>query len=273
MDEGRRKIEHALSGHDLNTVCLEAKCPNRAKCFSEGVATVMILGKSCTRRCAFCAVKHGDIQPADPDEPVRVAEFVAELDFEFIVVTSVTRDDLPDGGAGVFADLVKEIRTSSPHCGIELLVPDFKGNEQSLDRVLDAEPDVFGHNIETPARFYPAARPEADYQRSLRLLALAASAGGPAKVKTGIILGLGEDRNDISRTLYDIKNTGCSMVTIGQYLRPGPLQLPVKKYYPPEEFEALRDDAISLGFDSVESAPFVRSSYMAHSQWKRFFSV
>lgn len=268
----RRRTEHALAGRGLNTVCIEAKCPNRAECFSEGVATVMILGRTCTRRCAFCAVEHGEILPPDQDEPGRVAGLVADLNFEFIVVTSVTRDDLSDGGAGLFAGVVKRIRSASPQCGIELLIPDFKGCRNSLDKVLEAEPEVLGHNIETPARLYASVRPEADYGRSLRVLTAAADAGNSVKVKTGLIIGLGEDQEGIRRTMDDIRETGCSMITIGQYLRPGPRQTPVEKYYTPEEFTALKEEAIQAGFHSVESGPFVRSSYMAHSQWKRLLS-
>jgi lipoic acid synthetase len=264
----RKKTEKAIEDFRLETVCREARCPNRSKCFSAGVATVMILGRNCTRNCAFCAVEHGKMNPPDPDEPHRVAGFADFMGLNFIVVTSVTRDDLPDGGASQFADVVREVKRKLPGCGVELLVPDFGGRIESVDTVLEAEPDVFGHNIETVPGLYERVRPGADYKRSLNILKYA-SMTGEIPVKSGIMTGLGETRREISDTLEDLRAAGCSMLTIGQYLRPGPGKLPVERYYTPEEFDDLKEIALDLGFRSVESAPLVRSSYMAHEQWMR----
>jgi lipoic acid synthetase len=258
-----RKVRRALTDHGLNTVCDEARCPNRAECFGRGTATFMILGAACTRECAFCAVGHGDPDPPDPEEPARVATAARALGLRYVVVTSVTRDDLDDGGAAHFVEAVESLRREIPGAGIELLVPDFLGDARALDRVLEARPDVLGHNVETVRRLYPAVRSGAGYERSLRVLRRAADSGLVGHVKSALMLGLGETRDEIEETLGDLAGAGVGIVCMGQYLRPSPDHAPVERFVPPGEFDDLRRRALAAGFGRVVAGPFVRSSYRA----------
>ncbi len=260
-----RNVRRVLAAHRLNTVCESAMCPNRADCFARGTATFMILGDRCTRNCGFCAVDHGAPTGLDADEPRRVASAALDLGLEFVVVTSVTRDDLPDGGAGQFVDTVRALREAIPGAGVEVLVPDFGGSEDAIDAVLESSPDVFGHNVETVERLYPSVRAGADYRMSLRVLERAARSGRVANVKSAIMLGLGEGRDEIEATLGDIRGAGANIAYVGQYLRPSPSHATVVRYVRPTEFEELARYGRSLGFDWVSSGPFVRSSYHAES--------
>jgi lipoic acid synthetase len=221
----------------------------------------MILGNLCTRRCRFCNVPKGVPEGLDRDEPNRVADAVAALKLKYAVVTSVTRDDLVDGGAEIFAETIRAIRAKSPECRVEILIPDFQGSEESLRTVLDAKPDILNHNLETVQSLYSRVRPQADYRRSLLLLSRAGADG--AVTKTGLMLGLGEAREEILEVMGDLREVGCSILTLGQYLRPGKTHLPVEKYYHPDEFAELRDQALSLGFRHIVAGPLVRSSYHA----------
>ena len=257
--EGLAATRARLQSLGLNTVCVSAACPNLCHCWGRGHATVLILGPECTRHCRFCNVSKGAPAVPDADEPRRVAQAVAQSGLGEVVVTSVTRDDLPDGGARHWAETVRAIRAAAPRVRIEVLVPDFGGDAAAVDTVLAARPDVFGHNLETVPRLYPAVRPEADYARSLRVLRHAAAAG--ATVKTSLMLGLGETDDEIYRALSDARAAGARIVYMGQYLRPSPSHLPVAGYLEPEHFAALGRAARDLGFEEVVSAPFVRSSY------------
>ncbi len=254
-------VRNMVRDNNLNTVCVSAACPNRTECWNAGTATFMILGNVCTRGCRFCGVPRGIPQGPDLDEPNRVARAVAYLRLNYAVITSVTRDDLIDGGASVFAETIRAIRKESPGCSIEVLVPDFKGSEHALATVLDSAPDVLNHNIETVPALYPMVRPQADYRRSLELLARAKQLGSVAK--SGLMLGLGETLDEVRSVMHDLHDAGCSLLTLGQYLRPGKNHLPVLKYYRPDEFVALRDEAMRMGFNHVASGPLVRSSYRA----------
>jgi lipoic acid synthetase len=254
-------VRNLIRDNNLHTVCSSAACPNQTECWSAGTATFMILGNICTRSCRFCGVPKGSPQEPDLDEPGRVAHAVSSLHLKYVVITSVTRDDLADGGASLFAATIRAVRMRSPGCRIEVLIPDFRGSESSLGTVLDASPDVLDHNIETIPALYPTVRPRADYQRSLALLAYAHASG--ALTKTGMMLGLGEGMDEIRTVLQDVRNAGCSILTLGQYLQPGKHHLPVEKYYHPDEFAALRDVARAMGFQHVSAGPLVRSSYHA----------
>ncbi|MBD3348198.1 MAG: lipoyl synthase [Candidatus Eisenbacteria bacterium] len=261
--EKTRGVRRALKSHGLNTVCDEARCPNRCECFAAGTATFMILGDTCTRDCRFCAVQNGAPERVDDGEPERVAAAAAELGLDYIVVTSVTRDDLRDGGASHFAKTVRAIRKGTPGARVELLVPDFRGEDEALRAVLESSPEVLGHNIETVGRLYGEIRQGADYDRSLRLLERAAALGTGAVVKSAMMLGLGEERGEVERTLRDLRAAGARIVCIGQYLRPTPEHVPVARFLPPSEFAKIREFALGLGFDHVSAGPFVRSSYNA----------
>ena len=252
----------------LVTVCEEARCPNIHECWArERTATFMLLGDVCTRHCGFCAVGKGKPGAIDPGEPARVAEAVAELGLAHAVVTSVNRDDLPDGGAAHFAATIHAIRRRNPGCAVEVLIPDFCGDTAAIDAVLDAGPDVLNHNIETVPRLYRRVRPDAVYARSLALLARADRRrrrdGSALRTKSGIMAGLGESAGEIVATLADLRAHGCDIATIGQYLQPYEKRLPVEKYYTPAEFDALRAEGLRLGFAHVEAGPLVRSSYHA----------
>lgn len=255
------RMEKRLERLQLATVCQSAHCPNQGECFDRGTATFMILGTRCTRRCRFCAVDKGAPQAPDDVEPKRVAMAVQQLGLTHAVVTSVTRDDLPDGGAGHFAGTIQQIRKQCPGVSVEVLVPDFNGAIPALDTVCAARPDVFNHNIETVPRLYAKVRPVADYRRSLSVLSYAASLG--LQVKTGLMLGLGETKTEVVKTLSDLKRTGCTAITVGQYLAPSCKHLPVARYVPPEEFDMWAATARGMGFKSVASGPLVRSSYRA----------
>ena len=263
---GYRRLKRLVREQNLHTVCEEAGCPNIGECWQHGTATFMILGSVCTRACAYCNVEHGRPGPVDPAEPARVAEAVRTLDLDHAVITSVDRDDLDDGGAGVFADTVAAVRARSPACRIETLVPDFGGSTAALDTVLAAGPDILNHNLETVRGQYRRARPGGSYDRALRLLAHAGRRRSAAATKSGLMVGLGETRDELLAALADLREAGCDIVTIGQYLRPSLAHLPVARYYDPAEFAALGRAAAALGFGHVESGPLVRSSYHAHEQ-------
>lgn len=252
-----------LSELQLNTVCQQALCPNISECFGCGQATFLILGRDCTRQCSFCNVEKGSQPvPPDSDEPRRVAEAVVRLRLTHVVITSPTRDDLPDGGAGQFAATVAAIRLQSPTTRIELLVSDFKGDQQALQTVLQAGPDILAHNLETVPRLYEV-RKGADYTRSLTVLQTAVRQAPEIPVKSGIMLGLGETEQEVMAVMQDLRQVGCSYLSLGQYLAPSRRHQPVAAYIPPERFEALREQALALGFRHVESGPYVRSSYHA----------
>ncbi len=257
-------VRRLLDKSCLHTVCQEAKCPNQWECFSRETATFLIMGPRCTRNCRFCAIDHGPMSTPDPQEPERVAEAVKTLKLEYVVITSVTRDDLADGGAGSFAATIQSIRKSSPGIRIEVLIPDFMGNEKALNRVVDAGPDVLNHNLETVKRLYPTVRPEAVYERSLALMKHTRESAHPdLPIKSGLMLGLGETHQEILEALQDLLRHGCSLLTLGQYLQPSRSHLKVERYLPPEEFASLRKAALEMGFEEVASGPFVRSSYHA----------
>ena len=256
-----RQTEEIVETHGLNTVCHSAACPNIADCWGRGTATLMLLGNVCTRRCGFCAVLSGVPRAFDPHEPERVASAVAAMKLKFAVLTSVARDDLPDGGAWVFAESIRAIRRRCPGVGVEVLIPDFQGKHDQIDMVLDAKPDVLNHNIETVKRLQNAVRPSATYERTLHVLRRAANAGLVAK--SGLMLGLGETMSEVKEAIGDLRKHGVARLTLGQYLRPDEQHLPVERYVPPAEFEELGAYARSLGFAHVESGPLVRSSYHA----------
>ncbi len=252
----------------LNTVCGGAHCPNQGECYAAGTATFMILGDVCTRHCRFCAVPGTDRpEPPDADEPDKVAQAARRMGLRYVVVTSVTRDDLPDGGADHFARTIRAIRRELPDARVEVLTPDFQGDEASLRTVLDARPDVFNHNVETVPRLYDTVRPQADYRQSLAVLRRAGqlAESGPARVftKSGLMVGLGETDEEVRAVLADLRQAGCDIVTIGQYLAPSRDHLPVARFVEPAQFDAYRRQAMEMGFRAVAAGPFVRSSYHA----------
>ena len=254
-------VRSTIRNNKLHTVCQSAACPNQAECWSSGTATFMILGNICTRRCHFCKIQKGTPEKLDLDEPNRVAHAVATLQLNYAVITSVTRDDLDDGGASLFAATIRAIRRESPACRVEVLIPDLQGSDSSLRTVLYASPDVLNHNIETVPALYATVRPQADYTRSLALLASAHREG--TLTKSGLMLGLGEGIDEVRMVMHDLRKAGCSILTLGQYLQPGRNHLPVKKYYRPDEFTSLRDEALAMGFLHVAAGPHIRSSYHA----------
>ena len=249
----------------LHTVCQEARCPNIGECWGHRTATFMLLGDTCTRNCGFCAVTHGRPRAVDPGEPVRVASAIARLGLRHVVVTSVNRDDLPDGGAAHFAATARAIERLVPVCRVEVLVPDFQGNLASVAEVVASPIDVFNHNLETVPRLYRRVRAGARYERSLAVLEAARRRGERLLTKTGLMLGLGETQDELVSVFADLRRIGCDILTLGQYLRPSAEHLPVERYVPPEEFAALRAEALVLGFRHVEAGPLVRSSYHAWS--------
>jgi lipoic acid synthetase len=261
--EAFNQVRALIEAGRLHTVCQEARCPNIWECYSHRTATFLIMGERCTRNCRFCSVAAGPPGPLDPQEPARVAEAVEGMGLTYVVVTSVTRDDLSDGGAGHFAATLHEIRRRVPGAQIEVLIPDFQGDPAALETVLRARPDVLNHNIETVPRLYPRVRPQADYRRSLELLRRAGEIAPGIPTKSGLMLGLGERPEEIRRTLQDLRAAGCRILTLGQYLQPSPEHLPVEAYIPPGDFENWRKAALDIGFSEVASAPFVRSSYRA----------
>lgn len=254
-------VRRAVSGGGLHTVCESARCPNLGECWDRGTATFMILGDVCTRNCRFCAVGAGRPSAPDAGEPDRVAAAVVAMGLRYVVITSVTRDDLPDGGAGLWAATVAAVRRASPATRIELLVPDFLGDLARVDTVLAAKPDIFGHNLETVPGLYAEVRPQAVYDRSLEVLRHAAAAG--FSVKSSLMLGLGEDGDELLRVFADLRAAGVGILALGQYLQPTPAHLPVREYVTPRRFAELRDRALGMGFDHVFSGPLVRSSYHA----------
>lgn len=261
-----REVNSLLDNLGLHTVCEEAQCPNKGECFHSGTATFLILGDVCTRRCRFCAVPKGAPQPLDWDEPERVARAVETLGLQYAVITSVTRDDVPDGGAAIFAETIRAIRRRMPACKVEVLIPDFQGDDAALQTVIDAGPDVLNHNLETVPRLYPVARPGADYDRSLRLLRRAKEMSPGLLTKTGLMLGLGETPDEVRAVMADLVGIGCDLLTLGQYLQPSRAHLPVERYVPPEEFTALAREGMTMGLKHVEAGPLVRSSYHAREQ-------
>lgn len=259
------RVDEVLGELRLNTVCASAKCPNRGECFSEGTATFLIMGDACTRACRFCAVETRPPRPLDPDEPARVAEAVVRMGLRHVVITTVTRDDLDDGGAAHFAAVVGAVRAAAPDTAVEVLTSDFAGDLRAVETVLAATPDVFNHNLETVPRLYAEVRPGADYARSLAVLAHAGRHSSAIPTKSGLMLGLGESPDEVVDVMSDLREAGVAMLTLGQYLRPGPAHLPVVEYVAPEVFASLARDAYRLGFSSVASAPYVRSSYHAEA--------
>lgn len=268
ISKQQTNVFELLSGLHLNTVCQSAVCPNIAECFAKGTATFMILGNICTRNCRFCAITSGEPLPLDEDEPKRIAEAVKELKLKHVVITSVTRDDLPDGGAEHFAKTIDEIRKEIPDATIEVLTPDFKGDEFALNKVVSSKPNIFNHNVETVPRLYSEVRPKADYQRSLFVLRKVKEFDPGLCTKSGIMIGLGEKREEISAVMRDLFNVGCSILTVGQYLSPSSAHLKVKEYIHPRIFKDIELEAKEIGFKYVASAPFVRSSYNAALAYK-----
>ncbi len=264
---GYDRIQGLMRGLDLHTVCEEAHCPNLGECWARGTATFMILGDVCTRACGFCAVKTG-LPGSAPDtgEPQRVADAVARMDLRHAVITSVNRDDQGDGGASIFAATIREIRERVPECAVEVLIPDFKGDAEALQIVVDARPEVLNHNVETVPRLYRQARSGANFERSLELLRRSKDAG--MLTKSGIMVGLGEEWEEVEETIRSIRSAGTDILTIGQYLSPSAQHLPIVRYYTPEEFDRLREFALGLGYEHVESGPLVRSSYHAEEHVK-----
>ena len=256
-------VKTLLRGAKLHTICEEAKCPNIAECFGRGTAVFLILGNVCTRNCRYCNVGHGRPLPPDEDEPVHVAQSVKQLGLHYVVITSVTRDDLPDGGAAMFSATIQEIRALVPECKIEVLIPDFQGVEQPLQTVLAAEPHVVNHNIEVVASLFPTIRPQGEYQRSLTLLKSIKEKSSEVRSKSGFMVGLGETDDEIQQTMEDLYDARVDFLTIGQYLQPSKRHAPIERYYTPEEFSRFKDLGESIGFDHVESGPLVRSSYHA----------
>jgi lipoyl synthase len=266
-------LKRLMRGQTLNTVCEEARCPNIGECWEQRTATIMILGDVCTRACGFCAITTGRPTWNDEDEPRRVAEAVAHMNLEHVVVTSVARDDLPDGGAHIFAETIRALRSESPRMGVEVLIPDFNGGDEPLRTVMEAGPDILNHNLETVERLQKPVRKRARYQRSLDVLARAkeyaaqiSGRAGTVHTKSSLMVGLGETREELRTAFVDLRYVDCDILTIGQYLRPSEQHLPVERYYHPTEFIEMKAEALDLGFKHVESGPLVRSSYHARDQ-------
>jgi len=266
--EQYKRVARVLGDLQLATVCASASCPNQGECYSAGTATFMIMGAVCTRNCRFCGVRHGDTSPLSSDEPQRLAEAVKKLQLRHVVITSVTRDDLADGGAQHFAAVIKAVRAETPAVTIEVLTPDFSGTREHVNTVCQARPNVFNHNIETTRRLTPQIRSGADYDRSLAVLNQAAQHENHPTVKSGFMLGLGETDDEITQALRDLRQNGVEMLTIGQYLRPGKENLEVCKYYRPEEFKQIEKQAKQMGFAHAAAGPSVRSSYHAEASLK-----
>lgn len=262
-------VEAGLQRADLHTVCREARCPNRCECFGRGTATFLVMGDTCTRECGFCSVKHGAPQALRDDEPDRIVDAVRGMKLDYVVITSVTRDDLPDGGALHFARVVRALKAAVAGIGVEVLTPDFGGSLEAQDIVLSSGPDVYNHNVETVPRLYPRIRPAAHYERSLALLGHAAGRGGALKVKSGLMVGLGETQSEVLQTMRDLRHAGCTMVTIGQYLRPGSESVPVAEFIEPAQFDSYAAAGRAMGFEEVAAGPLVRSSYRAGELYRR----
>ena len=262
-------MEGNLENNRLHTICQEACCPNQGECFSKGVATFLIMGNVCTRNCRFCAVESGTPSALDVNEPMRLADEVKRLGLRFVVVTSVTRDDLPDGGAGHFARVIEVMRRECPGVGIEVLIPDFQGSRPALKAVVDAAPEVLNHNVETVPRLYASVRPQAAYSRSIEVLREAKALDPSLTTKSGLMVGLGETREEVLKVMVDLRSASCDVITIGQYLSPSACHHPVVEYVRPEIFEKYHRDAMRLGFRDAASGPFVRSSYMAEKYYRK----
>jgi lipoyl synthase len=260
------RLRRMMRDLELHTVCEEARCPNMGECWEQGTATFMLLGDVCTRACGFCAVTTGRPFALDEQEPGRVADAVARLGLCHAVLTSVTRDDLPDGGAAIFAAAIEQIHARVPDCSVEVLIPDLLGNWDALAVIMRARPEILNHNTETVPRLYRRVRPKAQYERSLELLERAKVLAPDRPTKSGLMLGLGETRDELLEVFADLRAVGCDILTLGQYLQPTPRHLPIERYVSPDEFAALREDALALGFPHVESGPLVRSSYHAREQ-------
>ncbi|MCB1281064.1 MAG: lipoyl synthase, partial [Salinibacterium sp.] len=265
------KLRENLSSNALHTVCQEASCPNMGECWARGIATIMILGDTCTRACGFCNVKTGRPQPVDKDEPRRVAESLALMGLKHVVITSVDRDELPDGGAGIWAETIIRAREACPEMSVEVLIPDFEGNWDALQMVIDAQPHIINHNVECVRRMYPAVRPSAKFDRSIELLRRVKEQGGVAK--TGIMVGIGEKDQEVLELLDQVQDgtrvaggDSCDIITIGQYLQPTRNHLPIDRWVTPQQFDMYRDEGLARGFKVVESGPLVRSSYHADMQ-------
>jgi lipoic acid synthetase len=267
------RMRQLLRTRELHTVCQEAHCPNQFECYARGTATFMILGDCCSRSCRFCAVRHEPPGPLDPGEPERVAETVALLGLRYAVITSVTRDDLPDGGASVFAATIEAIRERKPTTLIEVLIPDLQGDRRALETILAAGPQVLNHNLETVPRLYPQVRPQARYARSLGVLAAAKRSRPQLICKSGLMLGLGETGDELRQVWGDLARAGCDLLTMGQYLQPSAANLPVARFLPPEEFALLQEKALACGFAGVAAGPFVRSSYQAEALYRQALAL
>lgn len=267
------EIRRLMRGLGLHTVCEEARCPNIGECWEHRAVTFMVLGDVCTRNCAYCAVAHGTPTEYDPEEPVRLGQAVERMGLRHVVITSVDRDDLPNGGAEIFAGCAMEIHARLADTTVELLIPDFKGSERALRIVVEAGPDILNHNLETVQRLYRMARPGGDYQRALELLRLAKTMNSDLVTKSGIMCGLGEEWDELLGAMHDLCRQRVDLLTIGQYLRPSASHLPVARYYTPAEFDELRDAGLQMGFRHVEAGPLVRSSYHAWEQARRAMPV
>lgn len=257
------EISMLMQQLNLNTVCKEANCPNMGECYRRRTATFMIMGSRCSRNCQFCNVTCGQPERLDPKEPIHIAEAAGRLGLKHVVITSVTRDDLPDGGAGHFAEVVRTVREANPDITIEVLIPDFKGSQKSLDKVIEAKPEVINHNMETIRRLYEEVRPQADYQRSLNVLSYVKSKAPEILTKTGIMAGLGEAEEEVFQLMDDVRAAGCNILTIGQYLQPSPAHIAVKQYVSDQQFEAYKKAGMDKGFSFIASGALVRSSYRA----------
>ena len=264
VGENFNNIRNIVHKYNLHTVCEEARCPNQSECWERRAATLMILGDTCTRNCQFCAVNSGNPNPIDKDEPKNIGHAVKLMGLKYCVVTSVTRDDLNDGGSEIWAETISEIKRQNPDCKVEVLIPDFQGNIDALETVLDIKPDILGHNLETVKDLYPDARPQANYEQSLRVLLEAKKRG--AITKTGIMVGLGETKEQVLTLMQDAIDAGCDIFTVGQYLQPTKNHLPVDRYVHPDEFEFYKTEGMRLGFRAVMSGPLIRSSYHADEQ-------
>lgn len=260
------RLKNTLRSANLHTVCEEAICPNIGECFGHGTATFLILGDVCTRSCNFCAVAKGVPPILDEDEPERIARVVNQIGLRHVVITSVTRDDLPDGGARIYAKTIRAVRSQNTGCTIEVLIPDFKGPEESLKIVLSEYPDVLNHNLETVPGLYPSVRPQADYRRSLRIIEKTKEIYPGCTTKSGLILGMGEKQHEIINVMKDLRDVDCDILTLGQYLRPGKEFFPIKRFYHPDEFNWFKQEGEKMGLKHVESGPLVRSSYHAAAQ-------
>ena len=261
-----RRLRDLMRGLTLHTVCEEAACPNIGECWGRGTATFLLLGDICTRSCGFCNIQRGRPRPLDVREPVRVAEAIARMGLRHAVITSVNRDELPDGGAWVFAETIRQIRARLPDCTVEVLIPDFKGDPEALKTVMEARPEILNHNTETVPRLYRRVRPQARYQRSLEVIRRAKEFDPGAITKSGVMVGLGETWDELLRVMDDLRRVDCDILTIGQYLQPSRYHLPIERYYTPEEFARLKEEGLARGFKWVESGPLVRSSYHADGQ-------